>query len=227
MILKQAEPTTLATDLLLAIEGFFFAGLLLYLWIKNEDQKKTDSLSQVMWIGGLLSIGLFALFGAISHGTFSKVLSDILWPFTMIFGGVSFVFFVAGVIIYQKESDYLLLLLIPVILVVIYLILGFIIDWPFLLWVILLIICSIIIYIFSFKAKQEGKGLALYLIVGLTIVLIAGVVQAIGGIIGFTMEYGANNEFLFQPHNDIFHIIAMVGLAIFFWGFWKQAKGDL
>ncbi|TFG00051.1 MAG: hypothetical protein EU541_03420 [Promethearchaeota archaeon] len=227
MILKQAEPTTLITDLLLAIEGFLFAIILLYLWFKNKDKKKTDSLSVLMWIGGFISIGLFSLFGAIAHGTFSQPLSDIVWPFTMIFGGICFIFILTGVIIYQKETDFLLLLLMPLVLVIIYFILGFITNWPFLLWVILLIICSVIIYIFSFKAKQEGKGLAIYLIVALTVILISGVVQAIGGIIGFTIDYGTNNEFLFQPHNDIFHIIAMVGLAIFFLGFWKQAKGKL
>lgn len=227
MILKQAEPTTLATDLLLAVQGFLFAAILVYFWFKKKDKKRKDSLSQLMWIGGFISIGLFALFGAISHGTFSKPLSDILWPFTMIFGGICFIFIVAGIIIYQKETDFFLLLLIPVVLVLIYFIVGSISGWPFIVWGILLIFCSIIIYFFSFRAKKEGKGLALYMITGLTVILISGVVQIIGGVIGFEIIYGENNEFLFQPHNDIFHIIAMVGLFIFFLGFWKQAKGKL
>jgi MFS family permease len=227
MILKQAEPTTLATDLLLALQAFLFAAILVYLLAKNDDKKRMDSLTQLMWIGGFISIGLFALFGAISHGTFSKPLSDLLWPFTMIFGGICFIFIVAGIIIYQKETDFFLLLLIPLILVVIYFIVGFISGWPFIVWGILLIFCSIIIYFFSFRAKQEGKGLGIYMIIGLTVILISGIVQIIGGIIGFTLDYGINNEFLFQPHNDIFHIIAMIGLAIFFLGFWKQAKGKL
>ncbi len=224
---KESEPVTFATDLILAIQGFLFAALLLYLWTKSKDMKKADRTSLLNWVGGFISIGLFALFGAISHGVFSQELSDMLWPFTMIFGGISFIFIVAGVIIYQKETDYLLLLLIPVTLVVIYFIVGFISGWPFLVWGILLIFCSIIIYFFSFKAKQEGKELAIYLIIGLTIVLIAGVVQIIGGFIEYKPLFGASNQFKFQPHNDIFHIIAMVGLAIFFWGFWKQGKGEV
>lgn len=198
MILQQAEPTTLVTDLLLAIQGFLFATILLNLWLKNRERKNIDSLSLLMWIGGLISIGLFALFGAISHGTFSKQLSDLMWPPTMIFGGISFIFIVAGIIIYQRETGYLLILLIPVVLVVIYFIIGAIIGWKFILWGILLLVCSILIYFFSFKAKQEGKGLAIYMIIGLTVILISGIVQIFGGFIGFKLEYGVSNEFLFQ-----------------------------
>lgn len=224
---KLAEPVTLITDALLAIQGFLFAFVLLYFLLKNKEKTEVNSLVSIMWIGGFISIALFALFGAISHGTTSQSLSDILWPFTMIFGGVCFIFIVIGIIIYQKETDYAKLLLIPVIAVIVYFIIGFLFDWQFLIWVVLLVFCSIIIYIFAFKAKQEDKGLARYIIIGLTIVLIAGVVQGVGGVIGFRTTFGAYNQFLFQPHNDIFHIIAMIGLVIFFWGFIKQAKGKL
>jgi hypothetical protein len=86
-----------------------------------------------------------------------------MWPPTMIFGGISFIFIVAGIIIYQRETGYLLILLIPVVLVVIYFIIGALTGWKFILWGILLLVCSIIIYFFSFKAKQEGKGLAIYI----------------------------------------------------------------
>ncbi|TFG08901.1 MAG: hypothetical protein EU539_01145 [Promethearchaeota archaeon] len=219
--LKPIEPVTVITDLMLAIEGLVFGALLLYFWIKNEDQRQTHDL---MWIGTYFSIMIFAFFGALAHGTDSKTIEALVWPPTMIFGGITFIFLVAGVIIYQKESDYAKLLIIPIVLFIIYLILIIILNWPFILWVLLLIVCSIIIYIYAFKAKSDGKALAPYLINGLTIIIIAGVVQAIGGIIGYQTYFGPNNEYLFTPHNDIFHVIAMIGMYVFYRGFRKASS---
>lgn len=219
--IKPAEPTTLATDLSLAILGLVFGMIIVFYYIKKKEKR---TITLLMWILSFFSITLFALFGAISHGTTSVTLSDIMWQPTMIFGGISFVFFASGTIIYQKEEDYLKDLILPVLLVIGYLIIGFIINWPFLLWVFLLLICSVIIFFYSFKARKKGKKLANYLIIGLIIILISGVIQAIGGIIGFEMMYGPNEEYLFQPHNDIFHLIAMVGLTVFFIGILKEIK---
>jgi hypothetical protein len=216
---KPIEPVTFATDMILAIQGLVFGSMLLYFYLKNKDKR---SLYSLMWIGGFFSVMLFAFFGALSHGTDSIRLADIFWPPTMIFGGISFIFFVAGVIIYQKVSNYKILLIIPIVLVIIYLIVGFLINWPFIIWVILLIICSVFIYLYAFKAKNDGKELAPYLIRGLTIIIIAGVIQAIGGIIGYQTYFGPDDQYLFTPHNDIFHVIAMIGLYVFFKGFKKD-----
>ena len=216
---KPVEPVTFATDMILAIQGLIFGFILLYYWKKNDDKRNLYSL---MWIGGFFSVMLFAFFGALSHGTDSMRLADIFWPPTMIFGGISFIFFVAGVIIYQKVSNYKTVLIIPIVLVIIYLIIGFLVNWPFILWVILLVVCSVFIYLYAFKAKNDGKELAPYLIRGLTIIIIAGVIQAIGGIIGYQTHFGPDDQYLFTPHNDIFHVIAMIGLYIFFKGFKKD-----
>ena len=216
---KPVEPVTFATDMILAIQGLIFGFILLYYWKKNDDKRNLYSL---MWIGGFFSVMLFAFFGALSHGTDSMRLADIFWPPTMIFGGISFIFFVAGVIIYQKVSNYKTVLIIPIVLVIIYLIVGFLVNWPFILWVILLVVCSVFIYLYAFKAKNDGKELAPYLIRGLTIIIIAGVIQAIGGIIGYQTHFGPDDQYLFTPHNDIFHVIAMIGLYIFFKGFKKD-----
>ena len=216
---KPVEPVTFATDMLLAILGLVFGSILLYYYLKNEDRRKLYSL---MWVGGFYSVMFFAFFGAISHGTDLIKLADIFWPPTMIFGGISFIFFVAGVLIYQKETGYLKLLIIPIILVIFYLIIGFLINWPFIIWVILLIVCSILIYLYAFRAKNEDKELAPYIIKGLTIIIISGIIQAIGGIIGYQTYFGPNDQYLFTPHNDIFHVIAMIGLYVFFKGFKKD-----
>ena len=212
------EPVTVVTDGILAILGFIFGIILLYYYIKDKESRKKDSL---MWIGTFFSVALFAFFGAVSHGVTSIALGDLFWPPTMIFGGITFVFLLAGVIIYQKE-EISIILIIPVILVVLYLILCVLLNWAFLVWVILLLICSIIIFFYAFKAKRDGKELAPYLIYGLIIILIGGVIQAIGGIIGYQTYFGPNNEYLFKPHNDIFHVIAMIALFVFFIGFKKE-----
>jgi hypothetical protein len=80
----------------------------------------------------------------------------------------------------------------------------------------------VFIYLYAFKAKNDGKELAPYLIRGLTIIIIAGVIQAIGGIIGYQTYFGPDDQYLFTPHNDIFHVIAMIGLYVFFKGFKKD-----
>ena len=216
------EPVTVVTDGILAILGFIFGIILLYYYIKDKESRKKDSL---MWIGTFFSVALFAFFGAVSHGVTSIALGDLFWPPTMIFGGITFVFLLAGVIIYQKE-EISIILIIPVILVVLYLILCVLLNWAFLVWVILLLICSIIIFFYAFKAKRDGKELAPYLIYGLIIILIGGVIQAIGGIIGYQTYFGPNNEYLFKPHNDIFHVIAMIALFVFFIGFKKELKSS-
>ena len=216
---KNIEPITFGTDLALTIQGTIFGLLLIFYLSKNKERR---TLPNFMWICGFFSVALFALFGALSHGTNLIALEDVFWPPTMIFGGVAFIFFVTGVIIYQKESNYGVLLLIPIFLVILYFIIGFLINWPFLLWVFLLLICSVIIFIYAFRAKRQQKIAGKYLIWGLIIILISGVVQAIGGIIGYQTYFGPSNEFLFTPHNDIFHIVAMIGLTYFFIGFRKD-----
>lgn len=216
---KPIEIVTFFTDMAAAIQGFLFGLFLLYFWIKNKDNRKTTT---IMWIGACFSIGLFALFGALSHGSDSISVGDALWPPTMIFGGVAFIFLVAGVIIYQKETDYNKLLVIPIVLVIGYLIVCILVNWIFIIWVILLLVCSVIIFIYAFKAKHDNKALAPYLIYGLIIVLIGGVIQAIGSIIGYETMIGPNNEYLFKPHNDIFHIIAIIGVTVLFIGFRKE-----
>lgn len=212
------EPVTIITDGLSAILGLVIGIYLLYYYFKHEDKRKKETL---MWIGAFFSIALFALFGAISHGVTSIALGDIFWPPTMIFGGITFIFFVAGVIIYQKE-EITSLIIIPVILVIVYLIMCVLLNWSFIIWVLLLLICSVIIFFYAFKAKREGKVLAPYLIYGIIIVIISGVVYAVGSMIGYQTMFGPNNEYLFKPHNDIFHTIAMIGMCVFFWGFRKE-----
>jgi len=215
---KPSEPVTLVTDLILAIQGFLFGLILLYYYMKNKDKRRKDS---IFWVGFFISVALFALFGAISHGSTSVKIASILWPPTMIFGGISFIFFSAGVIIFYKEK-YDKMLIVPVILVIIYLILAVLLNWIFLLWVVLLLICSVIIFFYAFKAKKKEKELASYIIYGLILILIGGAVQAIGGFIGYETMFGSNNEYLFSPHNDIFHIIAAIGLIVFFKGIKKE-----
>lgn len=215
---KPSEPVTVLTDGILALLGLIFGIILLYYYIKNSESRKKDSL---MWIGTFFSVALFAFFGAMAHGVTSIALEEIFWPPTMIFGGITFVFLVAGVIIYKKE-EITSLLIIPVILVVLYLILCVLLNWAFIIWVILLLICSLVIFIYAFKAKRDGKELAPYLIYGLIIILIGGVVQAIGGIIGYQTYFGPNKLYLFKPHNDIFHVIAIIALFVFFMGFKKE-----
>ena len=213
------EPVTVITDSLLAALGVIFGIILLYCYFNtNKENRKKET---IMWIGAFFSIALFALFGAISHGVTSITLENLFWPPTMIFGGITFIFFVAGVIIYQKETI-TSLIIIPVIIVCVYLVMCVLFNWLFLIWVLLLLVCSVIIFFYAFKAKSEGKELAPYLIYGMIIIIISGLVYAIGSVIGYHTYFGPNNEYLFKPHLDIFHSIAMIGMYVFFIGIRKE-----
>ncbi|HEY0088619.1 MAG TPA: hypothetical protein VGB37_07235, partial [Candidatus Lokiarchaeia archaeon] len=79
---KPSEPVTIVTDLILASLGFLFGLILLYYYTKKNDKHRKDS---IFWISTFFLVGLFALFGAISHGSTSIKITSILWPPTMIF----------------------------------------------------------------------------------------------------------------------------------------------
>ncbi|MFO8019944.1 MAG: hypothetical protein R6U96_15070 [Promethearchaeia archaeon] len=81
---------------------------------------------------------------------------------TIIFGGISFIFFVAIMIIYQEEwSRRTLLLIISIILVILF-ILRNIFGLPFSALVIFILIWTIIIFRFVFQVKNEDKLAPLY-----------------------------------------------------------------
>ena len=56
----------------------------------------------------------------------------------------------------------------------------------------------------------------------------AGAIQAVGSIMRLEYYYGPDPQFVFKPHNDIFHIIAAIGIAKIFSGlkreYWVKKK---
>ena len=86
---KPSDPVTVVTDVLLFLEGMLFAVALFF----HQKGRNHQSIQMWCWIGTFSCIGLFALFGALAHGTHSLALEDVLWPPTVIFGGLSFFWF--------------------------------------------------------------------------------------------------------------------------------------
>ena len=216
------QPITSVTDLIMTFE----AAILIYLIITNTKKSKLTDTSFKLWIGGYCCILLFSLLGAISHLLTDSDLVDIFWPPTMIFGGISFVFVVSALIFHVKPENNRPLLLIPIVLVIGYVIFAILNDWAFIVWVGLLVICSILIYILGISLIKKANAFGKYVIIGNSIVLLSGIVQAVGGMVfypegqdGFSLN--SQGTAMFKPHNDAFHLIACIGLLIFYIGLKK------
>jgi hypothetical protein len=210
---KATEPVTLITDLLLFFQGLIY-GILLLMRAKKKAQTAQNPL---FWILTFLSIGIFALCGAISHGTPSVAVADLFWPPTVIFGGLAFFFFNIAVMIMQQPRPLTQVLRFPLILLVIYIVGLILADWAFILFVAYQLVCSVIIFILSARTQNEHiKPTIRQINFGLVVLLIAGGVQAVGSILGWRYYFGDDAQYLFQPHNDIFHIIAMYGVYLIY-----------
>jgi Family of unknown function (DUF6962) len=210
--IQPQDPTTFITDLILTIESLFFGFMILRLWKQKNTSKEI-----LIWIGTFLSISVFSLCGAISHGTKYVETADLFWPPTMIFGGLAFFFFNIGAILYVQKEEVKKHLILPIIFLVIYLIALPLLNWMFGIFVGYQLLCSILIYKYTIPVK-ENLDLCPSLIKGLSILLFAGGIQAIGSLLGLEFLYGSNSQFIFKPHNDVFHLIAAVGLFVIFKG---------
>jgi hypothetical protein len=217
--LQPQDPTTFVTDMLLFLQN---AGFAIYLLVKTPRGEKRQA--SIVWICTFLSIGIFAFCGAISHWTKYVAVSDVMWPPTMIFGGLAFFFFNVGVLMHIFGKNSRKHLVLPGLFLVIYLIIIPILDWLFILFVTYQLLCSIMIFLYAIP-RQKADPFLKSCVTGLIILLVAGVIQALGSMLGLKFLYGNAEQFIFKPHNDVFHIIAMIGLTIIFQGLRKNKLG--
>lgn len=213
------QPITSVTDILLTIE----AAILIYFIISKAKKAQITDTSIKLWVGGYGCIMMFAILGAISHFLSDSRLVDIFWPPTMIFGGLSFVCVVSALIFHVKPDNNKPLLLLPIFMVIIYIIFAVIYEWQFIIWVGLLGICSILIYVLGIILHRKGHPISKFVLLGNTVILLSGIFQAIGGMFFYPegqegIPLNSNGTAIFKPHNDGFHIIAGIGLFLFYLG---------
>ncbi|WP_371805218.1 DUF6962 family protein [Candidatus Lokiarchaeum ossiferum] len=217
--LVPIQPITSVTDILLTLEAVF----LIYLIVSKAKKANIFDASLKLWVGGYGCIVMFAILGAISHFLSDGFLVAIFWPPTMIFGGLSFVCVVSALIFHVKPDNNKLLLLLPIFMVIIYVIIAIIYEWKFIIWVGLLGICSILIYFMGFLLYKKDHPISKNILLGNTIILLSGIFQFVGGMFFYPEDQegiflNPEGTAIFRPQNDGFHIIAGIGLYVFYLG---------
>jgi hypothetical protein len=219
LALKYSEPITLCTDGFLGIQCLIFAILV----IIKQTQVKTHSLSKI-WTGFYLNLAVFAFAGAISHFTTNLDLYAITWPISVISGGIAlFCFQIA--FLWHNSNEILVSqmvktpsFIIAIIGILIYLTIIPFTTWNFAVFSGYLVIIAIHFLLLSAKNADQQELMPFNHILKrfLLIILILGIIQVIGKIIQWNYYFGDKNQFLFQPANEIFHIVALYPNAVLF-----------
>jgi ABC-type sugar transport system permease subunit len=187
------EPTTMVTDLLITMVGWLLASRLLL------DEKHGRYQSRFYWGVGLLFISLGALLGAISHGL-AAYLGDtadtLIWKSTVYTVGFSMVFAVGGTLAGAPLAAgvrrfFWLVNLADFLYVIYYYVPAMLLIAALQVWALL-------------GKQSHGAG---WLLAGVVVTLLGAVVQQSG----FALHTHFN-------YNDMFHLIQVVGLLLFFRG---------
>jgi hypothetical protein len=199
-----SEPSTMATDYVLALMCGFFA------WRLWRVGKATAQASICSWAAGFVCFGLASLVGGTVHG-FSTILSEAvlqaLWKFTLYAIGLASFFLLTGTLgACIVPSVRRFMLLIPYVQLIVYA-----------LWMATYDDFRYVIYDYAFTnlgilALQFHAGLTSarsvpWLAGGVLVSFLAAAVQA--------------NEIAFYQHfnhNDLYHVIQMGGMYLFYRG---------
>ena len=195
-----AEPVTLLTDYLLAIECLVFA-VLLYRYAQNET-------SILLWAISFFVIALAAITGGTYHGfiqSLSVSMSSNLWKITLYCIGVSTLCLLSGMILVALKGKVRTLFLILAVVQF----LGFVIlirrnyEYKYVIhdyvpaMAVILALCIL----------RLNKPYAIWIIAGILISFAAAGVQ----LSGFTLHRNFN-------HNDLYHVIQMIGMYLLYRG---------
>lgn len=195
-----AEPVTLLTDYLLAIECLVFA-VLLYRYAQNET-------SILLWAISFFVIALAAITGGTYHGfiqSLSVSMSSNLWKITLYCIGVSTLCLLSGMILVALKGNVRTLFLILAVVQF----LGFVIlirrnyEYKYVIhdyvpaMAVILALCIL----------RLNKPYAIWIIAGILISFAAAGVQ----LSGFTLHRNFN-------HNDLYHVIQMIGMYLLYRG---------
>ena len=202
---KVYEPTTVITDLILALMGFVFGYHLLLIY----GERGFDF--HFYWAWGFIVTGLGAFFGATSHGFgphFTTLIKNILWKGTMLFIGLSGWFFAMGTAIFiLSPSVFDLVRWILIVSIIVYMVYVFR-DDRFIIAIryyfpLMIFIMLEMLYQFSIGYSMGSA----YVAVGVLVSLAGAGVKA--------SEFSIHEHF---NHNDLFHVIQMMGMIFMYLG---------
>jgi hypothetical protein len=197
-----AEPTTVATDLALAAVAVVLAALL-------RRSARPLPRSRALWVAAFLLTAVAATAGAARHALFEETASAArrqLWSATYLALGLTNLLFVAGLVgALLPVSAHRLGLALLVARCVLYSALLLVVPSPRLVIADAAVTISMILVLslHSFRAARDGAGS--WLLAGLGVSAAGALVQV--------LRVGPLGPF---NHNDLFHVVQMVGLWLFY-----------
>ena len=196
------EPTTAITDFIIFFMGCYYAWVIVYI---------PESIFHTFWAISFITLAVSALLGGISHGfgpMLSKVAKMIIWRLTLLFIGLTALVLLFSVLMIITDGE-INIRVIPFFVVLfgyynykVYKNDSFLIAVKFYLpFIVISLACFI--YVFIYK----GYVGALFISVGLLVTLFASLIQS--------SKIVLHRHF---NHNDLFHIVQMIGMYLMFEG---------
>ncbi len=198
------EPITATTDFLLSFENLLFS-LIVLLKVKKPNR--------FMWFFFFLFIGLGAFQGALFHG-FSWAHNPEMWRFVTLFLvlGITFFPFAVSTLNWHISVRFIWSFVAVLSLGVSFLLLE---SHNFLHIVIYELIMLLICAIMSLSLIKKGIATGKYLLIGIALSFIAAGIQQ------------SDLKILIFNNNDLFHLIQIIGQALFFMGWKRNYEGVL
>ncbi len=196
------EPTTTITDFIIFFMGCYYSWVIMHI---------SGSIFHKIWAISFISLSLSAFLGGISHGfgpKLSKIAKMIIWRLTLLLVGLTalvLLFSVLTIITNGTINIRILPFLITLYGYYIYKVYkndSFLIAIKFYLPLIVISLACFL-YVFFYK----GYVGALFISVGLLVTLFASLIQS--------SKIVLHNHF---NHNDLFHIVQMIGMYLMFEG---------
>lgn len=202
-----SEPMTVVTDYAITVLCAWFAARLIF------PKHHRQHFSRQAWAAGFLFTGLGTLLGGTAHG-FAPYLSsnamDMIWKFAFYLAGLSMASFVAGTVISSvstrsRQRVFHALNVLGLLTFATWVTIG---DDNFLLVIIITVASLAAVAFFQAWAfvTQKSKS-AKWMIAGVLIYFLSAAVQQSG--IDLHLHFN---------HNDLFHVVLIVALYLFFRG---------
>lgn len=193
------EPITAITDFLLSFENLFFA---LAVLLKNKKKPKS------LWFFFFLFVSLGAFFGALFHG-FKWAHNPEMWRFVTLFLVIGITFFpcALGTLVWNIPAGFVwasILILSCGISILLFESHNFlhIVIYE----IVMLLLGAAMSIILIRKSRPEGR----YLLTGIILSFVAAGIQQ------------SDLKLFIFNNNDLFHLIQMIGQALFFMA-WKKS----
>ena len=196
------EPTTAITDFIIFFTRCYYAWVIVYI---------PESIFHTFWAISFITLAVSALLGGISHGfgpMLSKIAKMIIWRLTLLFIGLTSMGLLFSVLMIITNGEINIGILLFFVILFIYYNYkifkndSFLIAIKFYLpFIIISLACFLYVFIY------RGYTGALFISVGLLVTIFASLIQSSKIIL--------HKHF---NHNDLFHIVQMIGMYLMFEG---------